>query len=139
MDLLGVGVPELIVIIILALIFVGPRDLPRLAARAAEFLREIRKMSESLTTEWQKEVNAADLDLGGLKELSEELSEAQKSVKKMTSLQLNLDDVIKPDSKNSATSAPKKDTAAEASPPPPPEKPEKPSVEETPASDQPNE
>lgn len=138
MDLLGVGVPELIVIIILALIFVGPRDLPRLAARAAEFLREIRKMSEGLTTEWQKEVNAANLDLGGLKELSEELSEAQKSVKKITSLQLNLDDVVNADSKNSAPPAPKKDAAAEASPPPP-EKPEKPSVEETSASDQPNE
>ncbi len=139
MDLLGVGVPELIVIIILALIFVGPRDLPKLAARAAEFLREIRKMSEGLTTEWQKEVNAANLDLGGLKELSEELSEAQKSVKKMTSLQLNLDDAVKTEAKNSAPPAPKKDVAAEASPPSPPEAPEKPSVEETPASDQPNE
>ncbi len=139
MDLLGVGVPELIVIIVLALIFVGPRDLPRLAARAAEFLREIRKMSEGLTSEWQKEVNAANLDLGGLKELSDELSAAQQSVKKITSLQLGLDDVTKPKPKNNATPAPKKDAAASAPPPSQPEAPEKPSVEDTSTRDQPNE
>ena len=78
MDLLGVGVPELIVIIVLALIFVGPRDLPKLAVRAAEFLREIRKMSEGLTNEWKKEIDSADLDLGGIKELSNELTATPK-------------------------------------------------------------
>ena len=131
MDLLGVGVPELIVIIVLALIFVGPRDLPRLAVRAAEFLREIRKMSEGLTDEWKKEINSADLDLGGIKELSNELTEAQKSIKKMTSLQIDLDAATKPTTPKKAPTPPKTETPPPVAKTPPPE--------ETSTRDQPDE
>lgn len=139
MDLLGVGVPELIVIIVLALIFVGPRDLPKLAVRAAEFLRDIRKMSEGLTSEWQKEINSADLDLGGIKELSNELSEAQKSIKKMTSLKIDLDTVTNPATPAETPAPPSGET-----PPPPTAEPLPPAnttppPEETSTRDQPDE
>ena len=72
MDFLGIGVPEVIVIIILALIFIGPRDLPKLAGRFAKFLRDLRMMSEGFRTEWQREMQAATR-IEGLKELREEL------------------------------------------------------------------
>ena len=113
MDFLGVGVPELAVIIVLALIFVGPRDLPRLAAKAAKLVRDIRKMTEGISAEWQREVSAIDLDLGGVKELADELNAAQESVRKMTTATLNLDEVVNP--KPTATPA---DGAAPATPPP---------------------
>ncbi|RME45252.1 MAG: hypothetical protein D6796_10750, partial [Caldilineae bacterium] len=79
MDFLGVGVPEFIVIVILALIFIGPRDLPQMAARAAKFLRDLRMMSEGFTTELQREINTATR-VDGLKELKEEFDAAKKSV-----------------------------------------------------------
>jgi len=107
MDFLGVGVPELAVIIVLALIFVGPRDLPKLAARAAKALREIRQMSEGITSEWQREVNAVDIDLGGIKELRDELTAAQESVRKVTSTTLDLNAVTNPKPKPDATPAAK--------------------------------
>ena len=72
MDFLGIGVWEFFVIILLALIFVGPRDLPRLAARAGKFVRDLRMMSEGFTTEWRRELAALN-ELEEFRELKEEL------------------------------------------------------------------
>lgn len=83
MDFLGIGVPELIVIIILALVFIGPRDMPKLAGRAAKWIHNLRQMSEGFTTEWQREINAA-VNLDELKELKEELEAAKKSLQSIT-------------------------------------------------------
>lgn len=79
MDFLGIGVPEVVVIIILALIFIGPRDLPRIAARAGKFLRDIRMMSEGFTTEWRREM-AALSQVEELKELKEELTSTREAL-----------------------------------------------------------
>jgi len=83
MDFLGIGVPELIVIIILALVFIGPRDMPKFAGRAAKWIRNLRQMSEGFTAEWKKEINAT-VSLDELKELKEELEAAKKSLQSLT-------------------------------------------------------
>jgi Tat protein translocase TatB subunit len=80
MDFLGIGVPEVVVIIILALIFIGPRDLPRIAARAGKFLRDIRMMSEGFTTEWRREM-AALSQVEELKELKDELTSTRDALR----------------------------------------------------------
>jgi len=80
MDFLGVGIPEIIAIIILALIFIGPRDLPKVAGRFAKFLRDLRMMTEGFRTEWQREMNAATR-VEGLKELREELIATRNSLR----------------------------------------------------------
>jgi Tat protein translocase TatB subunit len=80
MDFLGVGVPEVIVIIMLALIFIGPRDLPRMAARFGKFVRDLRMMSEGFTTEWRRELEAA-VRLEELQEIKEELQETGQILK----------------------------------------------------------
>ncbi len=94
MDFLGIGVPELIVIIILALVFIGPRDMPKMAGRAARWIRSLRQMSEGFTTEWQKEINAT-VNLDELKELKEELEAAKKSLQSITTGVVNVGDDIK--------------------------------------------
>jgi len=81
---LGVGVPELAVIIVLAIIFIGPRDMPKMAARAAKFLRDLRQMSSGFTAQWREEINAAT-EVEGLKELRDELAATQKSVQSINS------------------------------------------------------
>jgi Sec-independent protein translocase protein TatA len=72
MDFLGLGIPEIIAIIILALIFIGPRDLPKVAGKLAKFIRDLRMMTEGFRTEWEREINAVTR-VEGLKELKEEL------------------------------------------------------------------
>lgn len=79
MDFLGIGLPEFIVILILALLVIGPRDLPQWAGRLAKFIRDLRMMSEGFTVEWQREVNAASR-LDELHALKQELSAAQQAL-----------------------------------------------------------
>ena len=52
MNFLGVGPAELIVILVVALIFVGPERLPRLAADIARTIRELRKYTSSIAAEF---------------------------------------------------------------------------------------
>jgi Tat protein translocase TatB subunit len=51
MDFLGIGLPELLLILVVALIVVGPRRLPEVAAQLARFIREFRKYSSNVTRE----------------------------------------------------------------------------------------
>jgi len=59
MDILGIGFPELFLILIIAMMIFGPRRLPELAVKAGRFLGELRSMSSGLMTEWQREITAA--------------------------------------------------------------------------------
>lgn len=60
MNFFGVGPLELVLILIVALVFVGPERLPRLAADLARTIREIRKYTGSLAAEFQEVVNDVD-------------------------------------------------------------------------------
>lgn len=51
MDFLGIGLPELLVILLVTLIVVGPRRLPEIAAQLARFIREFRRYSANITRE----------------------------------------------------------------------------------------
>jgi len=42
MDLLGIGLPELIVVLLIAVIAVGPRRLPELAVQLTRAVRQLR-------------------------------------------------------------------------------------------------
>ncbi len=77
MDLLGVGVPELLFIFIIALMVLGPRRLPEYAAKAGKTLRDLRNMSRGFIIEWQRELAVASR-LDELQELRHELQETRK-------------------------------------------------------------
>jgi len=86
MDFLGIGPLELIVVAIIALIVVGPERLPELAQSVGKTLRDLRAMSEGLTSEWQQELSTlTDIDTGeGLKEtLTRPFEEAQAEIKQV--------------------------------------------------------
>ncbi len=51
MDFLGIGLPELLVILVITLIVVGPRRLPEIAAQLARFIREFRSYTTNITRE----------------------------------------------------------------------------------------
>ena len=84
MNLFGVGPLELLVIMVVALIFVGPERLPRLAADLARTIREIRKYTNSLAAEFNEVVQEIEKETQNetaeWKEIGQGLSDAAKSV-----------------------------------------------------------
>jgi len=84
MNLFGVGPAEVVVILIIALIFVGPERLPRLAADIARTIREIRKYTGSIAAEFNEVLQDFERetaqDRGQWKEIGEGLTGATKSV-----------------------------------------------------------
>lgn len=66
----GIGMPELLVIGVIALLVVGPKKLPEMAKALGKGLSEFRKVTESATDTIKETLNADELkkDLDGLKD-----------------------------------------------------------------------
>ncbi|MCO4794883.1 MAG: twin-arginine translocase TatA/TatE family subunit [Bacteriovoracaceae bacterium] len=58
----GLGATEVIVILVIALIFIGPKKLPELAKGLGKGLREFQKAKDDLMTQVNEEVEDAKLD-----------------------------------------------------------------------------
>ena len=71
----GIGLPEMILILALALIVVGPDKLPDLARSLAKGLMELKKTAEGLKQSFAEEDNP-------LKDIKPDLEEAAKSFKR---------------------------------------------------------
>jgi len=70
----GIGLPEMILILALALIVVGPDKLPDLARSLAKGLMELKKTAEGLKESFSEEGNLLD-------EIKPDLEDAAKSLK----------------------------------------------------------
>jgi len=70
----GIGMPEMILILALALIVVGPDKLPDLARSMAKGLMELKKTAEGLKASFDEEGTP-------LNEIREDLEDASKSLK----------------------------------------------------------
>jgi len=62
MNFVGIGPQELIVILIVALIFVGPQRLPKLAADLARMLREVRQYTGGIAAEFNEAIKEFEKD-----------------------------------------------------------------------------
>lgn len=60
----SLGSSELLVILIAALIFFGPRRLPQLSRQLGKSLSEFRRASEDFKRTWEREVNLENLEKG---------------------------------------------------------------------------
>jgi Tat protein translocase TatB subunit len=100
MELLGIGIPELILVLVLALIFVGPERLPEVAARLGGWVRELRRYASDVTAQFsgdleeiRRELEATRKELQqtrdevrrGTDSISTELSDVSSSLKKSAS------------------------------------------------------
>ena len=54
---LGIGIWEILLVFVLAMIFVGPKKLPEIAAKLGRAYRRLKNASHDLTSELTKEVN----------------------------------------------------------------------------------
>lgn len=57
MDFLGIGLPELILILIVALIVVGPKRLPEIAVQIARAIRQLRGYATDITAQMRSELD----------------------------------------------------------------------------------
>jgi sec-independent protein translocase protein TatA len=58
MNFFNIGVPELMLIFIIALIFVGPRRLPEIGRSIGKIMRDLRQMSQEFTVDVMREIDA---------------------------------------------------------------------------------
>jgi sec-independent protein translocase protein TatB len=93
MEFLGVGPAELLLILVIALIVVGPERLPEISRTIARTLNNLRAMSQNLTAEWQQELTAVNEIKAGARELQQSLAEPFKAAQ--VDLQQNLTEPLK--------------------------------------------
>ena len=67
MDFLGIGLPELLVILVLVLIVVGPGRLPEMAAQLARFIRAFRRYAAGVTREFNETLQELEQEYGDMK------------------------------------------------------------------------
>ena len=60
MDFLGIGAMELLLILVLAVIVVGPRQLPAIARQLATLTRKLRRMWAEVSTDFARDLNMED-------------------------------------------------------------------------------
>lgn len=81
MNILGVGPLELLLILAIALIVVGPERLPEIARAIGKTWRQINNMSRLVTAQWQEELSAAIEQESGKGGLSQTLADPLKEAK----------------------------------------------------------
>jgi Tat protein translocase TatB subunit len=64
----GIGLPELIIILIVALLVVGPKKLPEVARSVGRALGEFRRMADDVKDSLEQEINKEDEHKGGPEE-----------------------------------------------------------------------
>lgn len=66
---MNLGMPEILIILLVALLLFGPRKLPELGRSLGQSIREFQKGAKSIRDEFEKATDASEL-----KEIKDELS-----------------------------------------------------------------
>ncbi|OQY17439.1 MAG: twin arginine-targeting protein translocase TatB [Desulfobacterium sp. 4572_20] len=85
----GIGMPELMIIFVIALIIIGPKKLPDLARALGKGMAEFRKATNEIKS---------NLDMGDeLKEIEEELTDSVSGVIHEAEMEESDDTTVEPD------------------------------------------
>ena len=90
----NIGITELIVILLLALLVVGPERLPEMGRRLAEILRDLRRAYDNLTSELGPELRSIQQTTQELRESVESVTSIPKDTLKTVVDAAELDDTI---------------------------------------------
>ena len=86
MDFLGIGMPELIVVLIIAVVVVGPKRLPEVAVQLARAIRQLRGYATDVTSQMRAELDELTHEYEQVrKELREFRESATTEVRSVTS------------------------------------------------------
>jgi len=78
---LNIGLEQIAVIIVVALILVGPDKLPYYARKAAKVMRNIRRVTSNITNELSKSIGL-DEETGSIADIKKDLTDIKASVEK---------------------------------------------------------
>ena len=91
MNFFGIGIPELLLILVIALVVFGPERLPEIGRSIGKAVRDFRQMSAGFTSEWQemsKELEEAASEVQrGVKEVEADLGELESDIKKAAEIE----------------------------------------------------
>ena len=59
MELFGIGLPELMLIMLLALVVIGPERLPEVASQVGRTVADLKRQANQLTSEFQQSLEIA--------------------------------------------------------------------------------
>ena len=68
MQMLGIGIPELVMILVLAVLVIGPDRLPAFAADLARWIRQMRAYASHLTKDFNEVVSDLEKEAGATRE-----------------------------------------------------------------------
>ena len=80
MDFMGIGFLELLLILVLSVIFIGPDKLPEIAAKAGQLFRNLKKTTLDLSRSITEEIPVKDVKDAFVQEITEE-TKAEKTEK----------------------------------------------------------
>ena len=90
----NIGITELIVILLLALLVVGPERLPEMGRRLAEILRDLRRAYDNLTKELGPELQSIQQTTQELRESVESVTSIPQDVVKTVVEAADLEDTV---------------------------------------------
>ncbi len=93
MDFFGVGLPEIILILIVAVIVVGPKRLPEVAAQVARVVRQLRGYATDVTTQMRSELDELTREYEQMRKELEEVRET--AVKDIDSVSREVDRAVR--------------------------------------------
>ncbi|MDD4321712.1 MAG: Sec-independent protein translocase protein TatB [Acidaminococcaceae bacterium] len=79
---MGIGIGEIMVVLIIGFIVVGPEDLPKVARTLAKCVKKIRSYMKELTKSFEEEIKADEIKEAGrnIKSLTSEFERVQQDV-----------------------------------------------------------
>ncbi len=93
MDVLGIGMPEIILVLLVAVIVVGPKRLPEFAAQLARVVRQMRGFATDVTSQMRNELDELTREY---EEMRKELAEVrQTAVKGVDSIIREVDHTVR--------------------------------------------
>lgn len=85
MDILGIGLPEIVLVLLIAIIVVGPKRLPEVAAQMARVIRQLRGYATDVTSQMRSELDELTREYEQMRKELEEVKEtALKDVDSVT-------------------------------------------------------
>ena len=79
MNIFGIGAPQIILILLIAAVLVGPEKLPYYTRKVARFMRQIRQITSNVTSELSKSIGLDDED-SSISAVKKDIADIRKSL-----------------------------------------------------------
>lgn len=100
MNFFGMGTPEILVIMVVALIIFGPGKLPEIGAQVGKAVRDFRRMTKEMTAEFEDSISDVQTSVG---EVKQTMANVQKET---TAIAQSIPTAIEGSGRSSASAAP---------------------------------